>query len=192
MRFYRVLWGASAVIAAACAAVSVISAGTWPGVLGVSLMLASCGGLLAHTFCEGRPDRWRWTARATVWTFAAAAVSGGLALAWPRAGGIAAVVLVAACPFLVGRYRALLLGWTVRRSDGPLDALATRDLLRRWEWTTSQVVRSSAPLERRMALVEQRRRLLDELERRDPDHFDEWVVSAVPDRGQPGRPRRRA
>jgi hypothetical protein len=179
---YRFAWGLGAALATGWAAASVLAAGTWFGVLAVSLLLASGGGLLAHTFCEDRPDQWRWTVRATLWTWAGAAVCGGLTSAWPRGGALLALVLVLTCPFVLGWARVLMLRAMMRSSNGPLEALGRRQLLRRWQWTTIEVQRSTTPLERRLALVEQRRMMLDELERRDPLHFDDWVVSAVPDR----------
>ena len=187
MVIYRFVWGVSTAAATGWAAASVLAAGTWVGVLAVALLLASGGGLLAFTFCEDRPDRWYWTVRTTMWTWAAAAVCGGLAAAWPRAGSVLALVLALTCPFVVTRSRALLLRAMMRGSTGPLETLGRRQLLRQWEWTTCEVLRSTTPLERRLALVEQRRGLLDELERRDPLHFDEWVVSAVPDRAPSAR-----
>lgn len=184
---YRFAWGVSAAAATGWAAAAVIADGSWLGVLAVALLLASGGGLLAYTFCEDRPDPWRWTVRATLWTCGVAAVCGGMASAWPGGGTVLALALVLTCPFVVGWGRVLLLRVMVRPSTGPLEALGRRQLLRQWEWTTCEVLRSTTPLERRLALVEQRRRLLDELERRDPLHFDDWVVSAVPDRAPSAR-----
>jgi hypothetical protein len=185
-------WGVTAAAVTVWAAAGVVASGEWPGVLAVACMLASCGGILAFTVCEDRPDRWRWTAWASWWTGAAAVAWGSLVTTQGGAGSLIVLPFVVTCPVLLAHVRRLLLGWSLRRASGPPETLGRRELLRRWEWTTCEVLRDATPVERRLALVEQRRALLDELERRDPAHFDEWVVTAVPDRAPLRQRHRRA
>jgi hypothetical protein len=191
MTIYRFAWGVSAAAATGWAAAVLLADARAPGVIAIALMVGSCAGLLAFTICEDRPDRWHWTTQATLWTAGVTFTWGGLVSVGGGAGSILALTLVATCPFLVANVRALVLRWRLRGSSGPLESLGKRELLRRWEWTTCEVLRGTTTLQRRLALVEQRRLLLDELERRDPTHFDEWVATAVPDRGPPRQRHRR-
>jgi hypothetical protein len=106
----------------------------------------------------------------------------GLVVAWEGAGVLVGVVLLLTAPVVVRQVRELLLARSSRRTTGPPETLATRDLHRRWDWTTREVLRASTSVARRLVLAEERRMLLDELQRRDPAHFDAWTATAVPDR----------
>ena len=192
MRIYLFLWSVSAAVATGGAAAVVVGSGEWLAVVAVALALAAFAGIMVLAFLEDRTDRWRWTARTALGTVGVCLATGGLGTAWGRAGSLVAVGLVVTCPFLITWTRRQVGAWRSHRVTGPPESLGRRELLRRWEWTTGEVLRSSTPLERRLVLVEERRRLLDELEQRDPVHFADWVVSAVPDRAPPRQRHRRA
>lgn len=191
MTIYRFAWGVSAAAATGWAAATLLADGKAPGVVAIALMVGSCAGLLAFTICEDRPDKWHWTTQATLWTAGVTFTWGGLVTVSGAVGSLVGLALLATCPSLVANVRALVLRSRLRGSSGPLETLGRRELLRRWEWTTCEVLRSTTTLQRRLALVEQRRLLLDELERRDPSHFDEWVTTAVPHRAPPRQRHRR-
>ncbi len=192
MTIYRFAWGVAAAATTGWATAVLVAEGSVLEVLAIALMMGGCAGLLAFTVAEDRPDRWHWTTQATLWATGVTLTWGGLASIAGATGSVFALTLVATCPYLVANVRALVLRWRTRGSSDPLETLGKRELLRRWEWTTCEVLRGTTPLERRLALVEQRRLLLDELERRDPAHFDAWVVTAVPDRPPPRHRHRRA
>jgi hypothetical protein len=148
--------------------------------------LAVFGALLAFGFVEERPDRRLWVRRAFVWSGLTAVTADALVAMWGDVGLLVGVGMAVTSPQLCTFARAQLLQRLgSRRASGPPESLSTRDLLRRWEWTTAEVLSAGTSVSRRLVLVEERRRLLDELQDRDPAHFDEWLVSAVPDRPRP-------
>jgi hypothetical protein len=181
VEIYRFVWGVTAVVVTATALVYDVATG---GLLRLALMapiVAVFGGLLGFSIAEERPDRWTWTRRAAVWTALAAVAADGLAATAGALGLLAGTVLVLVSPLAIGLGWRWVFAWSSRRSSGPPEVMVRRDLLRRWEWTTAEVRRSSTPQARRLALVEERRQLLDELQRRDPAYFAEWVVTSVPE-----------
>jgi hypothetical protein len=134
-----------------------------------------------------------------VWTGAAALVVGCAAVLDIAGGGLLRMTLLGVGTGFFGAALAYAIveerqdRWTwVRRAllwcavgavaTDALEALTLRDLHRRWEWTTAEVLRPTTSVSRRVALVEERRHLLDELQLRDPVGFDAWLHTAVPDR----------
>lgn len=181
------VWAVSAALVVGAAGVyDVVSGGSLRMVV-LAVVLALFAGVLAFVFAEEHPDRWRWTRRAVLWTGSAALATDALVATFGSLGVLLGGVLAMTSPGLVRLAQAHLLTWTSRRIGGPPETLSRRDLLRRWEWTTVEVLRTGTSVSRRLALVEERRQLLDELQLRDPSRFDTWVASAVPDR----RPDRR-
>lgn len=144
--------------------------------------LALFGALLVFAFVEDRADRWTWVRRTFLWTCLAAAAADAFAALWGEVGLLAAVLVAVTSPAALEQARRLRLLASTRRTSGPPESLSTRDLQRRWDWTTDEVLRASTPVSRRLVLVEERRRMLDELQDRDPSHFDAWLLTAVPDR----------
>jgi hypothetical protein len=183
MRLYRFAWGivASVVVVPACV-FDVVSGGLLR-MTAVGSLLAFLGGTLAFVLAEDRDDRTTWVGRAVLWCGAGAAAMDALVATWGPAGMAAGGVLALTAPACAVLFRAQFVAWSSRRAAGPPETLAIRDLRRRWEWTTNEVRHPDTSAPRRLALVEERRTLLDELQRRDPDHFDDWVVHAVPARG---------
>jgi hypothetical protein len=184
---HRFVWAVSTVTVMGSAIVYDVATG---GLLRLAVFgsaLAAFGGLLAFAFVEDRPDRGVWVRRGVVWSGLAMVAADALVATWGGIGMLVGLALVGTSPVVLRLARRLRLQ-SSRRTSGPPESLSTRELLHRWEWTTAEVLRPRTPVARRLVLVEERRRLLDELQDRDPEHFDAWLVSAVPD-GLRERPR---
>lgn len=182
MRSYRVVWAGAAALVVGSASVLDIAGG---GLLRMTLLGVGTGffgAALAYAIVEERPDRWTWVRRALLWCALGAVATDALAVAWGNAGVAVGIGLLAVSPPVVSLARAGFVRWSSRRTSGPPEALTLRDLHRRWEWTTAEVLRPTTSVARRLTLVEERRRLLDELQLRDPADFDAWLQTAVPDR----------
>lgn len=184
MRIYRFVWLLSAAVVTASAGVYDVLTGGWLRLAVLGPLTALFGGLLGLALTEDQSDRWRWTRRGAVWTGLGAVATDALVATWGGVGAVVGAMLVLTSPTLVTWARATFLSWSSERAGGPPEALTSRDLLRRWSWTTAEVLRTGTPVARRLLLVEERRRLLDEIERRDPSGFDAWVATAVPARAR--------
>ena len=190
MKSYRVAWTVVAGLVVGSASVLDIAGG---GLLRMTLLAVGTGffgAALAYAIVEERQDRWTWVRRALLWGAVGAVAADALAVAWGNTGVAVGLGLLAVSPPVVSLARAGFVSWTSRRASGPPEALTLRDLHRRWEWTTAEVLRPTTSVARRLTLVEERRRLLDELQLRDPVGFDGWLRTAVPDRrrARPGPP----
>lgn len=182
MEIYRFVWGVTAALVTAAATVYDVATGGLLRLLVLVPVVGLFGGLLGYSIAEERPDRWLWTRRAAVWTALAAAAADTLTATGGGLGLLVGMVLVLVSPTAIGLGWSWAFAWYSRRSGGPPEAMVRRDLLRRWESTTAEVRRPTTSLARRLVLVEERRQLLDELQRRDPAYFDDWVATAVPGR----------
>ena len=182
MRIYRFVWGVAAVVVTAAATVYDIATGGLLRLVVLGSVVAVFGGLLGYSIAEERPDRWAWTRRAAAWTTLGTVAVDGLAAMFGSPGLLVGALLVLSSPLAVGLCWRGAFAWSSRRASGPPEVMTRRDLLRRWEWTTAEVRRPTTSPARRLVLAEERRQLLDELQRRDPSSFDDWVVTAVPER----------
>lgn len=182
MEVYRFVWFVVTAIVSASALVYDLASGGLLRLAGFGPGMALFGGMLVLAFVEDRSDRWLWVRRAALWSGTAAVAADALVAMWGEVGLLVGVGFVVTSPTLLVLARQQLLRHTSRRTSGPAESLSTRDLLRRWEWTTTEVLRPTTPASRRVLLAEERRLLLDELQARDPSHFDAWLHSAVPDR----------
>lgn len=186
MRTYRFTWTLVTAVAVGSASVFDVASG---GLLRMTLLGVGVGlfaAALAFAIVEERPDRWTLVRRSLLWWGVGAAAADALVTTWGNTGTMVGLVLLAVSPPAISLCRTGFVLWSSRRTSGPPDALSTRDLHRRWDSTTAEVVRPTTSVSRRLALVEERRRLLDELELRDPSHFVDWLVTAVPDRRRAG------
>lgn len=186
MRTYRFVWTLVTAVAVGSASVFDVASG---GLLRMALLGVGVGlfaAALAFAIVEERPDRWTWVRRSLLWWGLGAVAADALVTTWGNIGTVVGLVLLAVSPPVITLCRTAFLSWSSRRTSGPPDALSTRDLHRRWESTTAEILRPTTSVSRRLALVEERRRLLDELELRDPTHFVDWLVTAVPDRRRAG------
>lgn len=190
MRTYQWAWAVLVLVVSTTAAMGEVLTGGLARMLAISVAAASLGGIVALVVTEERPDTWTLTRRTVLWSGLGALVADGLIVSWHWAGLAVGVLLVIASPPVLRT--GLERGWTgsTHRTGGPPELLATRDLRRRWDWTTAELQRSTTPVARRMVLVEERAALLDELQRRAPAGFDDWVASAVP-ASRAARPRQR-
>lgn len=189
MRIYGFMWGVFASVVTVSVAAYDVMTGGLPRMLALGLLMAVFAGMLVFVLCEERSDRWRWTMRSVVWTGIAAPAFDAYVTTWGSAGLLVGIGFVASSPVVVHLTRGAFVSWSSRRTGGVPESLGRRDLLRRWESTTAEVVRPSTPMARRLALVEERSRVLDELERRDPSGFGAWTLTAVPQRSHDRRRR---
>lgn len=189
MEIYRAAWACAALgIVGIAAAYDVADGGTLR-VLALIGMVASFSATLAFALAEESARRWWWTWRAFAWSGLAIGALDALVRTWSAVGLVAAVLLVLTCPALLRTGRTQWFSWSLRHAPGPPESMSRKDLLRRWAWTGALLERPGPNVAGVLALVEERRRLLDELERRDPATFHAWLSTAVPDR-RPPRSRR--
>ena len=177
MRIYRVAWLVSAIGATTFTVVHDLASGGWVRLLVLGPVMALVGGILGFVFAEDRPDRRTWAMRGAIWTGLGTMAADAFVSTWGGLGMLVGLALLLTSPVLLRTARGRFLAWSARRTTGPPESLATRDLLRRWDWTTMEVRRDSTSTARRLALVEERRTLLDELQSRDPSHFDHWMAT---------------
>ena len=181
MHVYRTVWAvALAVVAVPCVVLEAVTGGWQHLALLVPTMLVF-GGMLGFVFADDRPDRWAWARRGAGWLCLAAAATDGLTATLGGIGALASVVLALTSPVVVGVIISQYPALTGRRTAGPPESLSTHDLLRRWDRTTGEVLRCTSAT-RMLALTEERRAVLDELQLRDPVHFEQWWATSVPDR----------
>ena len=182
MSSYRVVWMAVTAFVVGAASVYDVAAGGLVRMTSLGLGFALFGGFLAYALAEGCADRCAWIRRAALWTGLGATGADALATTWGGVGTVVGLGLLATTPAAVSFAGDRLVAWSSRRTSGAPDAMSVRDLHRRWDATTAEVALPTTTVSRRLVLVEERRRLLDELQLRDPDHFDAWLVTAMPDR----------
>ena len=181
MRTYRSVWSVTtAFVTVPCVVLEAVTGGWARLALLVPTMLLF-GGLLGFVFADDRPDRWTWARRGAGWLCVGTAAADGLVATLGGAGALGSVVLALTSPVVVGAIISQYPALTDRRTAGPPESLSTHDLLRRWDRTTGEVLRCTSAT-RMLALAEERRALLDELQQRDPVHFDRWWATSVPDR----------
>lgn len=181
MRLYRYLWATTAAVIISPAALFDAIAYGWLRMAVMGLVMALLGGLFALVIAEGRADRWRWARRGVMWAGLGAVAADALVATLGRTGALIGSAILVTSPAVLGSVRSSFLRRSSHRTSGPPEMPAACDLLRRWEWTTAEVTRADLPMSRRLALVEERSKLLDEVERRDPSHFATWMATAVPD-----------
>lgn len=191
MQVYRFVWTVMATVVLGTAVVLAVSAGAAAELVVLGAGLTLFAGMFVWVVTEGDPAQWQWVRRSLVWTAVGAPGLDALGTAWGPAGVGVAMILLLTAPALLVPARALYDAWASCRRTGPPEALSQRDLQRRWDTTTREVRHCGTAVSRRLVLLEERRHLLDELQRRDPVQFDSWVVTAVPD-DRPPLPRRRS
>jgi len=178
MRTYRCVWAVStAVVTMPCVLLEAVTEGSLRLAVLVPTTLLF-GGLLGFVFADDRPDRWTWARRGAGWLCVGTAAADGLVATLGGPGVLAGVVLALTSPVVVGTVSSRSLALTDRRTAGPPESLSTRDLLQRWNRTTGEV-QQCASATRMLALAEERRALLDELQLRDPVHFDQWWATST-------------
>jgi hypothetical protein len=183
MSTYRMVWISVTAFVVGAASVYDVAGGGLVRMASLGVGFGAFGAFGAFALAEESLDRRAWVRRSTLWCGGAAMAADALVTTWDRAGATVGVVLLVASPSMVSFTGDRFEAWaSSRRTSGPPDALSTRDLRRRWDWTTAEVLRPTTTVSRRLVLVEERRRLLDEMQLRDPVHFEAWLATAVPDR----------
>lgn len=190
MQVYRFAWSVVAAVVVGPAVVAAVGAGAGAEMAVVGIGLGLFCGMFVWVVAEEQPARWLWVRRSVLWSGLGAPCAVALSGTWGTLGTVLAVGLLSTAPAVLEPARALYVTWTSRRTVGPPEGLSVRDLRRRWDATTGEVRHPATTASRRLVLLDERRRLLDELERRDPEQFVSWVVTAVPHDG-PSRPRHR-
>lgn len=181
MSSYRMVWISVTVLVVGAAAIHDVASGGSVRMASLGVGFGLFGGFAAFALAEESADRRTWVRRSALWCGFAAVAADALGTTWGGPGGIVGVVLLVVSPPVVSLAGVRLESWSARRTSGPPDVLSTRDLRRRWDCTTAEVLRPTTGVARRLELVEERRTLLDELQMRDPAHFEAWLVTAVPD-----------
>lgn len=147
---------------------------SWWTVAGTAGVLAVLGAAMGASWAE--EGRWRLAARWGAWSGAAGILLVGLPVVAGGPGAALVVVLAVTCPPLV-RDAAGLLPGRARGALGPdLVRLSTRDLDRRWRRTSEQRRDRRTSVSVALQLVRERERILDEIERRDPEAFAEQLA----------------
>jgi hypothetical protein len=176
MRAYRTLWWtAVAVLATASLAAGGLTIG-WAPVLGSTAMLACVGAAIAVSYVDDPRRRRRAIIGCAGWAALSCLMFLGLTILIDYWSLLILGAFAAAYPRLVEHvirgYRA---GRPLRLAAPP-ECLSDHDLNRRWRRSTQELRDRSSKLADVLRLVEERARLIDELERRDPDGFHELLV----------------
>lgn len=176
MRAYRTGWRMAVLLVAVAACVVGIAEVGWLATLGTSAAFACLGTLFGFSWVEDPTLRPRAMAECTLWF----GVAGLLIIGLPPVVGawtlpVLIVVGVACPPLLELAQQSYRKAHPVAEADVP-GLLSDRDLARRWRWTTEALQDRSTPVASAVRLVQERSVLLDELERRDPERFAEWLV----------------
>jgi len=179
MRGYRNGWTVVVTVLSAIAFDAAVGTTGWVPAVVVLVGMASVGGLFGLVWYDEEPEaRRRITVRFALWFGAGSILLVGFTPVIYQWVVLLLLALGGSAPDLVER----CLGWrAAHRPPAPLlalDDLSYRELERRWRTTTSQVRSKSIPAQEVAALVAQRGRLLDELERRDPARFEVSLVRA--------------
>ena len=178
MKAYRTVWQATVMVLTIVALTAGAADLGWPSMLAAVGAITVLGAASGLAWVEDTDHRWRLVGRLALW-FGVGAV---LFLGLPAVMGVWTLLVVAG----LGGLCPQLLGWVAgqRRPSRPARTseqtrqLSSRDLERRWLRTTQELrLRKPEPADV-LALVQERERLLDEIERRDPAGFDALLVRA--------------
>ena len=180
-RAHQAVWGTAVVLAVAGVLAYSVAYGTLARVLLLSATLGLFAASFAYVVFEESPDRRLWMRRLVLWAGLGAPLADGLTTALGPMGLLVLLALVATSPAVAILVRRGLASRLARGPVTPLAAQSERELLRRWEGTSTALQRGRMGVASRLALVEERSRLLDELELRDPQRFQEWMATLVPE-----------
>jgi hypothetical protein len=178
MRAYRSVWrGIVATLAVLALVVGGASIG-WIAVIGTAAGMAVTGAVVSFAWVEDPKRRWRSMGDLALWFGVGAVLMLGLPTAFGPWALFVLLAIGAGCPPLLDlmirelrQRRPVDSGGTVHRLDGG-------DLERRWVRTSRELRERRGDVDATLALVQERERLLDEIERRDPAGFDAVLVRA--------------
>ena len=176
MRAYRTVWQATVMVLTTVALTAGAADLGWPSMLGAVGAITVLGAASGLAWVEDADRRWRLVGRLALW-FGVGAV---LFLGLPAVLGVWTLLVVAGlaglCPQLLGWVAAQRRPSRPARTSEQTRQQSSRDLERRWLRTTQELrLRRPEPADV-LALVQERERLLDEIERRDPAGFDALLV----------------
>ena len=184
MRAYRSVWRVTVACLATVALVVGGSSIGWVAVLGTAAGMAVTGAVVSFAWVQDPARRWRSMTDLATWFGVGAVLMLGLPVLLGPWALFVLLAIGALCPPLVAIMAQELR--QRRPADPPetpetIQRLDVLDLERRWV-RTSRDLREMR--ERRddpgavLALIQERERLLDEIERRDPAGFDAVLVRA--------------
>ena len=176
---YRTVWsGVTAFVAAVSAVVGSVTVG-WAPLAVTAICMAVLGDAFGAAWVDDLPAR-RPAAIRGAWYGAGGALTvSGLPAA---IGGWAMAVLVGLAATAPPVVDAVLNELGKKREElqaDDLGRLTERDLARLWRTTYDAVSSSSSSAGQRLRVAQQRARLLDELERRDPRRFRAWLTASA-------------
>lgn len=178
MEVYRSVWNTIVAVLAPIAFVAAARTTGWFTPVVVTVAMTSVGALFGFVWNEDPLVRRRTTLRVAVWFGMSGLLLVGLTPVLQQWGLLILLVLGGTSPDLLERCLVLYDARRHRGADPGLEELTYRELERRWRTTTWRVRSTALPVRDRLELVSQRGRLLDELERRDPDRFEGYLVRA--------------
>ena len=176
---YRTLWAVLATLVVAVAAMAGWVSIGWGPVLATTVCVAVLGGAFGVAWVEEPEARRPAAIRGAGYGAGGALIVSGLPAVIGGWAILVLVLLAASAPAVVD---ALLNELGKRREAQEADdlgRLSDRDLSRLWRTTYDAVSCSSSSAQQRLRVAQQRARLLDELERRDPRRFHAWLAASA-------------
>jgi hypothetical protein len=168
-------------IVAALAALALVVGGStigWVAVLGTAVGMAVTGAVVSFAWVEDPKRRWRTMGDLALWFGVGAVLMLGLPAAFGPWALFVLIAIGAGCPPLLELMLRELRQRRPVESPGTVHRLEAGDLERRWVRTSRELRERRGEVDAVLALVQERERLLDEIERRDPAGFDAVLVRA--------------
>lgn len=175
MRVYAWVWHLSAAALAGLAGLTLVVTAGWGTAFATAGAVAMLAGVLSYAWRESFGPPSLSVPGWTVGSAAGAVMFVGLPLMMERLAFVVLIILGVTSPPLVRRLgrRPASGGGVVPRTPAP-EPQADPLLAHAWLDTTLRLHEASTPAEV-LAVVEERARLLDELEQRDPAAFHAWL-----------------
>jgi hypothetical protein len=176
MRWYRACWVAAVwMVVGPSIVLGCLSVG-WGLVAAQVVAVGVFGAAFGAAWEEGSGRQWRVARTWAAWSASTAVVLTGLPVVIGSWSLLVLVGLGVLSPPVVGAARQRLQG---RGRGAPARSPAQcgdDELTRRWRATSRGVRSTWLTAEQRVALAAERQDLLDELERRDPAAFQDWLA----------------
>ncbi|GAA1148350.1 hypothetical protein GCM10009606_28820 [Nocardioides aquiterrae] len=172
------MWrGVVVALAALALVVGGISIG-WIAVLGTAAGMAVTGAVVSFAWVQEPRRRWRAMSDLALWFGIGAVLMLGLPVAFGPWALFLLIAIGVTCPPLLDLAVRELRQRRPVASTGTVHRLEAGDLERRWVRTSRELRDRRGDVQAVLALVQERERLLDEIERRDPAAFDAVLVRA--------------
>lgn len=176
MRWYRNLWLTTVVVLAAGSFAMAGAALGWTTTIATTAAFILLGAMFGFSWVEDSRRRVPAMGRGALW-FGIVTV---LVLGLPAVLGAWSMLILLGLG--VGTPELIEYALRAYRKASPVpvaehpEEISTRDLARRWRCTSDQLLDRATTSAQALALVEERARLLDEMQRRDPAGFEQWLV----------------